>query len=143
MSSAGVAELLARLNDLTLDELRAEWRRLYRSMPPRLSQDLMRRAIAYRIQEKAFGGLKSQDGARPAWGRLQKAHPLRRARPGAGLHEEPFGLQAAVEIGNELAVAIEKLRRDAVVLADDRPPIPICDPKATLPSLRRAQRADL
>ncbi len=53
----GVAELLARLNDLTLDELRAEWRRLYRSMPPRLSQDLMRRAIAYRIQEKAFGGL--------------------------------------------------------------------------------------
>ncbi len=50
----GVAESLARLNDLTLDELRAEWRRLYRSMPPRLSQDLMRRAIAYRIQEKAF-----------------------------------------------------------------------------------------
>ena len=56
---AGVAELLARLNDLTLDELRAEWRRLYRSMPPRLSQDLMRRAIAYRIQEKAFGGLSA------------------------------------------------------------------------------------
>ncbi len=54
---AGVAELLARLNDLTLDELRAEWRRLYRSTPPRLSQDLMRRAIAYRIQEKALGGL--------------------------------------------------------------------------------------
>jgi hypothetical protein len=53
----GVAELLARLNDLTLDELRAEWRRLYRSAPPRLSQDLMRRAIAYHIQEKAFGGL--------------------------------------------------------------------------------------
>ena len=42
-----------------------------------------------------------------------------RGRAGAGLHEEPFGLQAAVEIGNELAVAIEKLRRDAVVLADD------------------------
>ena len=56
---AGVAESLARLNDLTLDELRAEWRRLYRSMPPRLSQDLMRRAIAYRIQEKAFGGLSA------------------------------------------------------------------------------------
>jgi hypothetical protein len=56
---AGVAELLARLNDLTLDELRAEWRRLYRSAPPRLSQDLMRRAIAYRIQEKAFGGLSA------------------------------------------------------------------------------------
>jgi len=56
---AGVAESLARLNDLTLDELRAEWRRLYRSAPPRLSRDLMRRAIAYRIQEKAFGGLSA------------------------------------------------------------------------------------
>ncbi len=55
----GVAELLTRLTDLTLDELRAEWRRLYRSTPPRLSQDLMRRAIAYRIQEKAFGGLST------------------------------------------------------------------------------------
>ncbi len=56
---AGAAELLARLNDLALDELRAEWRRLYRSAPPRLSRDLMRRAIAYRIQEKAFGGLSA------------------------------------------------------------------------------------
>jgi len=56
---AGIAESLARLNDLALDELRAEWRRLYRSMPPRLSQDLMRRAIAYRIQEKALGGLSA------------------------------------------------------------------------------------
>ncbi len=55
----GVADLLARLNDLTLDELRAEWSRLYRSAPPRLSQDLMRRAIAYRIQEKTFGGLRA------------------------------------------------------------------------------------
>lgn len=56
---AGVAGLLARLNNLTLDELRAEWRRIYRSAPPRLSRDLMRRAIAYRIQEKAFGGLSA------------------------------------------------------------------------------------
>ena len=55
----GDVESLARLNDLTLDELRAEWRRLYRRAPPRLSQDLMRRAIAYRIQEKTFGGLSA------------------------------------------------------------------------------------
>src|SRR5271166_1141772 len=36
---------------------RQEWRRLYRAEPPRLSRDLMMRAIAYRIQEIAFGGL--------------------------------------------------------------------------------------
>jgi Protein of unknown function (DUF2924) len=33
-----------------------EWRRLYRAEPPRLSRDLMTRALAYRIQEIAFGG---------------------------------------------------------------------------------------
>ena len=43
--------------DLTPDELRKEWRRLYRSQPPRLSRDLLVRAIAYRIQELRYGGL--------------------------------------------------------------------------------------
>jgi hypothetical protein len=38
-----------------LGAMRPEWRRLYRAEPPRLSRDL--RAIAYRIQEIAFGGL--------------------------------------------------------------------------------------
>ena len=42
---------------LTAQQLRDEWRRLYRGRPPRLSRDLLVRAIAYRIQELAFGGL--------------------------------------------------------------------------------------
>jgi DUF2924 family protein len=57
---ASVAELsqkLAALNDLTAPQLRAEWRRLYRGQPPRLSRDLLVRSIAYRIQESAHGGL--------------------------------------------------------------------------------------
>jgi hypothetical protein len=37
--------------------LRAEWRRLFGSDPPRLSRDLLVRALAYRVQERAFGGL--------------------------------------------------------------------------------------
>jgi hypothetical protein len=52
-----VARRLEALCDLTLDELRKEWRRLYRSQPPRLSRDLLVRAIAYRIQELRYGGL--------------------------------------------------------------------------------------
>jgi hypothetical protein len=52
-----VARKLEALCDLTPDELRKEWRRLYRSQPPRLSRDLLVRAIAYRIQELHFGGL--------------------------------------------------------------------------------------
>jgi hypothetical protein len=49
--------MLQALRALTADELRKEWRRLYRSQPPRLSRDLLVRAIAYRIQEIRYGGL--------------------------------------------------------------------------------------
>jgi hypothetical protein len=52
-----VARRLDELCDLNPDDLRKEWRRLYRSQPPRLSRDLLVRAIAYRIQELRYGGL--------------------------------------------------------------------------------------
>jgi hypothetical protein len=52
-----VSRRLEALSDLTPDELRKEWRRLYRSQPPRLSRDLLVRAIAYRIQELRYSGL--------------------------------------------------------------------------------------
>lgn len=48
---------IAALTDLTAQQLRTEWRRLYRSHPPRLSRDLLVRTIAYRMQELAYGGL--------------------------------------------------------------------------------------
>jgi hypothetical protein len=57
---------LARLTSLTPPELRAEWRRLFPSQPPRLSLDLMQRAIAHRIQEIAFGGISKATGRRLA-----------------------------------------------------------------------------
>ena len=41
----------------SLDELRREWRRLYRSEPPRISRDLLIRGIGYRLQEIEHGGL--------------------------------------------------------------------------------------
>ena len=41
----------------SLDELRREWRRLYRSEPPRISRDLLIRGIGYRLQEIQHGGL--------------------------------------------------------------------------------------
>jgi hypothetical protein len=42
---------------LTAQQLRDEWRRLYRGQPPRLSRDLLIRTIAYRMQELVYGGL--------------------------------------------------------------------------------------
>ena len=56
----GVGELSARLAalpTLSLGDLRLEWRRLYRADPPRLSRDMMMRAIAHRLQEIGHGGL--------------------------------------------------------------------------------------
>lgn len=41
----------------SLEDLRCEWRRLYRSEPPRISRDLLLRGIAYRRQELEHGGL--------------------------------------------------------------------------------------
>ena len=48
---------LKRLQGLDGSALREEWRRLCRSHPPRVSRDLIMRALAYRLQETAFGGL--------------------------------------------------------------------------------------
>ena len=44
-------------DNASLDELRREWRRLYRSNPPRISRELLVRGIVYRIQELQHGGL--------------------------------------------------------------------------------------
>jgi hypothetical protein len=57
-ASAEVARLLGRLLTLDSAQLRHEWQRLYRTNPPRrLSRDLLRRAVAYKVQEQAYGGL--------------------------------------------------------------------------------------
>jgi Protein of unknown function (DUF2924) len=53
-----IAETLARLSDLTIFELRGEWRRLHRAPPPlRLSRDLLMRGITYKLQERPPSGL--------------------------------------------------------------------------------------
>jgi hypothetical protein len=41
----------------SLEDLRNEWRCLYRGDPPRVSRDLLTRGIAYRRQELEHGGL--------------------------------------------------------------------------------------
>jgi hypothetical protein len=54
-------EAFARLPELDLGELRQRWRALYKAdAPPHLSRELLVRAVAYRMQEVALGGLRSQ-----------------------------------------------------------------------------------
>ena len=48
---------IARLLDRSTQELRLAWRDLYRTGPPLgLSRDLLIRALAYQLQERAHGG---------------------------------------------------------------------------------------
>ena len=52
-----LADRLSVLPTLGFENLRRKWRRLLRAEPPRLGRDIMVRAIAYRLQEIAEGGL--------------------------------------------------------------------------------------
>src|SRR5260221_1617010 len=58
-SSSALVREIEELQEATSANLKERWRALYRSEPPRrISRDLLIRALAYRIQEKALGGLK-------------------------------------------------------------------------------------
>ena len=54
-------EALARLPTLDLGPLRQPWRGLYKAEAPlHFSRDLLMRAVAYRLQELALGGLRPE-----------------------------------------------------------------------------------
>jgi len=54
-----ISRKLASLESSPIKVLKLQWRSLYQSEPPhRVSRELLTRAVAYRIQEQARGGLK-------------------------------------------------------------------------------------
>ncbi len=57
-SEDAVTVKLQALAEMNYDALRAEWRRLYRAPPPkRVSRDLLMLGVAWKVQERAYGGL--------------------------------------------------------------------------------------
>jgi len=85
MTPERLKEHLDGLSKLGAPELRAEWAKVHRATAPRhISRDLLLRGIAYRLQERMYGGLKP-----PTLKRLQKI--------AADLEKEPESppLQAA------------------------------------------------
>ncbi len=61
-SEDAVAVKLTALTVMDSDGLRREWRRLYRSHPPRhIRRDLLVLAIAWKLQEKIYGGLTAAE----------------------------------------------------------------------------------
>lgn len=66
-AAESLADNLAALHRLALEDLKARWRTLYGAAPPpRLGRLLMVRGIAYRLQQQALGGLRPATGRRLA-----------------------------------------------------------------------------
>jgi hypothetical protein len=117
---------LATLPNLSLGDLRLEWRRLFRAEPPRLSRDIMMRAIAYRLQEIAHGGLSRITQRRlmtlanelASDGRISPP-PGPRIKPGARLIREWHGRTHSVcvtetgfEFEGKIYRSLTKIARD-------------------------------
>ena len=83
---AAIEAEIAHLRSLALDALRRHWRVIFGRTPPAdLSKDLLGRMIAWRLQERAFGGLdreslKFLDGLA-----RQGGSPRRQLKPGTVL----------------------------------------------------------
>jgi hypothetical protein len=95
-----IAKALVRLSEVTIFELRGEWRRFLRTLPPmRLSRDLLTRGITYKLQERAYGGLSTatarkleQAAADPPSRGAAKPTPSVSLRPGTRLVREWHGV---------------------------------------------------
>lgn len=98
----------ADLGRISLEELRREWRRLYRADPPRLSRDLLIRGIGYRRQELQHGGLSKSTRRKLTTlakmfrneGRLAP-DPGLRLKPGARLIREWHGRTHTVTVSDD------------------------------------------
>lgn len=103
-----IAEELRALPDLSLDELKRRWEDLYGSPPPsRLGRMLMTRAIAYRMQEHAFGGL------RPV---IQRR--LARAADEVGARRTPSAPPATIKPGTRLLREWQGVTHEVIVMED-------------------------
>jgi hypothetical protein len=109
LSKTEPEKLADDLKGLTLranSELRDSWRSLYRTEPPkRVDRSLLIRAIAYRMQENAFGGLKAathrllmRAAENVAAGRGIEVDSNRTAKPGTVLVREWGGVTHQVTV---------------------------------------------
>jgi hypothetical protein len=97
---AAIEAAIAHLRSLAIDTLRRHWQLTFGRTPPAdLSKDLLGRMIAWRLQERAFGGLdreslKFLDGLARHGG-----SPRRQLKPGTVLVRDYQGQRHTVTVG--------------------------------------------
>jgi hypothetical protein len=105
LASQDLKTEIERIQSLDIPALRERWTALFGTSPsPRLGRVFMIRAIAYRMQERAFGGLKPStqrilDRFSEARGRKTQPHaPQQRAGAGTVLIRQWRGVQHRVTV---------------------------------------------
>jgi hypothetical protein len=105
MKKADEAEVRAeveKLRSVDKDDLRVRWRKMFgKDPPPALTKDLLGRMIAWRIQEKLYGGhdkatIRLLDGL--ARGEAAKLDAGPRLKPGTVLMREHRGVRHTVTV---------------------------------------------
>src|SRR5262249_19149082 len=100
--AAAIEAEIAHLRSLVLDALRRRWRVVFGRTPPvALSKDLLGRMIAWRLQERAFGGLDREslrflDGLARHGG-----SPRPRLKPGTVLVRDYHGQRHTVTVAGD------------------------------------------
>jgi len=104
-----LASEIASLSKLGIDELRERWKAMFGKEPSgHIGRSFLIRAIAYRLQEKTFGGLKpstrrllARVAEETADGRSPKSPPVRKAETGTILVREWRGAAHRVTVLRE------------------------------------------
>lgn len=101
---------LDRLQELSIAELREEWARCHGAPAPKLSAELLRSGIAYRLQEKRYSGisretkrilLQTSQAAACAPGTSLAKPPPRKLTPGTRLVRDWYGTGHTVRVLEE------------------------------------------
>jgi len=98
-----IAAQIDEIRFLNKDELRQRWKAMFKKpVPEALTKDLLVRMIAYRIQEKAFGGLdRETEKLFESYARGDKASATqRRMKSGTVLLREYKGVRHTVTVAD-------------------------------------------
>ena len=96
MDREALSAEIASVSKLSIDELRERWKAIYGKAPSQeIGRSFLTRAIAYHLQERAYGGLKpstrrllARVAEETATGSSPKKHQIRKAQSGTILIRE-------------------------------------------------------
>ena len=120
IDAAAIEAEVNQIRSLGVDALRQRWRMMFGAVPPKgLTKDILGRMIAYRIQEKAFGGLDRETiKLLDRLTRGEKPNELnRRLKPGTVLIREYNGERHTVTVTPEGFLWGEKTYSNLSIIA--------------------------